>query len=78
MIWGLLMLRSMVETFFASMLAFLLAGSSSTLVAAPKAPAKAANPLPDPVKVASVEGITEYRLANGLRSSLIQESPPSQ
>ncbi len=39
----------------------------------PKSAAKAAAPLPAPERVASVEGITEYRLANGLRVLLFPD-----
>ena len=40
---------------------------------AAKAPAKPSAPLPAPEKVSSVEGITEYRLANGLRVLLFPD-----
>ncbi|MCS6917508.1 MAG: pitrilysin family protein [Chitinophagales bacterium] len=50
---------------FLPVLAFLLSGIISTALAQPA--------LPEPVKVTSVEGITEYRLANGLRVLLFPD-----
>jgi len=60
-------------------LASLNLGSSVRLLAAPALPAPRAKVLPpvrksaEPVKSASVEGITEYRLANGLRVLLFPD-----
>jgi len=59
-----------------ALVAFLIVGGAPLLAkpAAPRAStAKKAAPLPDPVKVTSVEGITEYRLANGLRVLLFPD-----
>jgi zinc protease len=47
---------------------------SPAFAAAPAAPAKAAAIKAAPVKVTSVEGITEYRLANGLRVLLFPDA----
>jgi zinc protease len=54
----------------------LVAGEVPKLAAKPALKAKAAQPAPlsAPVKVASVEGITEYRLANGLRVLLFPDA----
>jgi zinc protease len=47
---------------------------SPAFASAPTAPAKAAASKAVPVKVTSVEGITEYRLANGLRVLLFPDA----
>jgi zinc protease len=58
-----------------TMLACALSAVCAMPVIAQKAPAKkaAAKTLPAPVKVTSVEGITEYKLANGLRVLLFPD-----
>jgi len=58
-----------------TMLACALSAVCAMPVMAQKAPAKktAAKTLPAPVKVTSVEGITEYKLANGLRVLLFPD-----
>ncbi|MBI4913122.1 MAG: insulinase family protein [Acidobacteria bacterium] len=53
-----------------SILALSLLLATGRALAAPRKPVK---PLPAPQKVASVEGITEYRLANGLRVLLFPD-----
>jgi zinc protease len=58
--------------------ALLVAGSPLLVAQAPAAQPAASQTLPAPVKVTSVEGITEYRLANGLRVLLFPDaSKPS-
>ncbi|NWJ41740.1 MAG: insulinase family protein [Geothrix sp.] len=54
----------------------LVAGDAPKAVAKSPSKAKAAKsaPLPDPIKVTAVEGITEYRLANGLRVLLYPDA----
>jgi len=58
--------------------ATLLVGGAPLLAKAPKAPAlqqsQAQKTIADAVKVTSVEGITEYRLANGMRVLLFPDS----
>jgi zinc protease len=59
-------------------LSVMLTGAMTPAVAqVVKAPAAAARALPAPVKVTSVEGITEYRLANGLRVLLFPDPSKS-
>ena len=56
-------------------LAFTLVAGGAPKAKAPSiAKAPQATPLPAPVKVTSVEGITEYRLANGLRVLLFPDA----
>jgi zinc protease len=69
------MIRSWPPRPVLGLLAFILAGSAPMIGAAPRKPAPlpVATSLPAPVKVTTVEGITEYRLANGLQVLLFQD-----
>ncbi|HJV21167.1 MAG TPA: pitrilysin family protein [Holophagaceae bacterium] len=63
--------RHILMPFLGSLAVTLLAGDLSKPV--PAAPAASPAPLTAPVKGATVEGITEYRIANGLRVLLLPD-----
>jgi zinc protease len=70
------MLRSAVRVRCAACLLFLLAEpafAQAAISGAPLAALSVSEPLGKPVKIASVEGITEYRLDNGLRVLLFPD-----